>query len=66
MTLRMDKQSVPTVLQQGTRSNLLGLNMMEDSMRKRMCVYIYIYVCVCVFVCLCVCACLGQYAVRRN
>ena len=31
-------------LTQGTISGLLGQNMMEDNMRKRMCVYIYIYI----------------------
>ena len=36
---------------QGTISNLLGQTMMEDTMRKRMCMCVCACVCACVFVC---------------
>ena len=64
----------------GTRSNLLGKNVVEDSMRKRIymymyvcvCIYIYMYVCVYIYVCMCVCVYiyvyiwLGDYAVQQK
>ena len=44
---------------QGTKSNLLGQNIMEDFMRK-------IIVCVCVCVCVYTHAQLGHYAVQQK
>jgi len=55
-TFRMDKQWGPYHTAQGTISNLLGQNMMEDNMSKRVCVYIYI----------CIYEWLSHYAVQQK
>ena len=40
---------IPLVAE-GTISDVLGQNMMQDGMSKRMCVYVYVYVCI--YVCM--------------